>query len=111
MRIAFLYLVVILSVFGLQAENRALLVGIGRYPVYTGWSEIHGDADVDLLAPALKKNGYSDVKTLKNAQATKAAIVKELKALANRCKAGDKQNRRKKTGNLIPRFPVSYLRQ
>ncbi|WP_289705970.1 MULTISPECIES: caspase family protein [Bacteroides] len=90
MRIAFLYLVVILSVFGLQAENRALLVGIGRYPVYTGWSEIHGDADVDLLAPALKKNGYSDVKTLKNAQATKAAIVKELKALANRCKAGDK---------------------
>ena len=27
------------------------------------------------------------------------------------CKSGDKQNRRKKTGNLIPRFPVSYLRQ
>lgn len=79
-----------LSVIGVSAENRALLVGIGRYPVYTGWSEIHGDADVDLLAPALKANGYGDVKTLKNSQATKAAIVKELKALASRCEAGDK---------------------
>lgn len=90
MRIAIVGLFVLISVFGLQAENRALLVGIGRYPVYTGWSEIHGDADVDLLAPALKKNGYSDVKTLKNAQATKAAIVTELKSLANRCNTGDK---------------------
>jgi len=27
------------------------------------------------------------------------------------CKAGDKQNGRKKTGNLILRFPVSYLHQ
>lgn len=90
MRIALVCLVAILSVFGLQAENRALLVGIGRYPVYTGWSTIHGDADVDLLATALKKKGYVDVKTLKNAQATKAAIVKELANLANRCSRGDR---------------------
>jgi len=26
-------------------------------------------------------------------------------------KAGNRQNGRKKTGNLFPRFPVSYLRQ
>lgn len=90
MRIALVCLVAILSVFGLQAENRALLVGIGRYPVYTGWSTIHGDADVDLLATALKKKGYVDVKTLKNAQATKAAIVKELANLATRCGRGDR---------------------
>ncbi len=90
MRIAIVGLFALISVFGLLAENRALLVGIGRYPVHTGWTEIHGDADVDLLVPALKENVYSDVKVLKNAQATKAAIIKELKALANRCNAGDK---------------------
>lgn len=90
MRIVIVCLVAILSLFGVKAENRALLVGIGRYPVYTGWTQIHGDADVDLLVPALKKNGYTDVKTLKNAQATKAAIINELKALASRSKAGDK---------------------
>ena len=90
MRIASVGLFALISAFGLFAEDRALLVGIGRYPVYTGWTEIHGDADVDLLVPALKKNGYGDVKTLKNAQATKATIIKELKALASRSKAGDK---------------------
>lgn len=90
MRIVIVFLAALLSFFGAHAENRALLIGIGRYPVYTGWSEIHGDADVDLLVPALKKNGYGDVKTLKNAQATKASIIKELKALASRCKSGDK---------------------
>ena len=90
MRIAIVGLFALISAFGLFAEDRALLVGIGRYPVYTGWTEIHGDADVDLLVPALKKNGYGDVKTLNNAQATKATIIKELKALASRSEAGDK---------------------
>lgn len=90
MRIAILFLVTLLSLLCVQAENRALIVGIGRYPVYTGWTEIHGDADVDLLVPVLKRNGYTDVKTLKNAQATKTAIINELKSLARRCKRGDK---------------------
>lgn len=90
MRSMLVCLLTFLSVLGLYAENRALLVGIGRYPAATGWSEIHGDADVDLLSPILKKKGYRDVKILKNSQATKSAIVRELKALASRCKAGDK---------------------
>lgn len=83
-------LFVVLSVLCVGAENRALLVGIGRYPSATGWPEIHGDADVDLLAPALKSKGYGDITVLKNAQATKDAIVRELKALASRCRPGDK---------------------
>lgn len=71
MRVAIVCLAALISIFIMQAENRALIVGIGRYPVYTGWSEIHGDADVDLLVPALKKNGYGDIMTLKNSEATK----------------------------------------
>lgn len=90
MRTTLVCLLTIISVLGLKAENRALLVGIGKYPAPTGWSKIYGDADVKLLAPALKEKGYGDVKTLVNSQATKGAIIRELKALASRCQAGDK---------------------
>lgn len=72
------------------ATNHALLVGIGRYQPGTGWTAINGDADVDLLAAALKAKGFTDIIPLKNSQATKAAIIKELQALAKRCNSGDK---------------------
>jgi len=74
----------------MRGANRALLIGIGKYPTGTGWSAIHGDADVTLLKPMLEKRGFTDVKTLINQEATKKAIVAELKALAERCNAGDK---------------------
>lgn len=83
-------LMALLSVFSIQAENRSLIVGVGKYKIGTGWSEIHGDSDADLLSSALRKKGYNDIVVLKNSQATKAAIIKELKALATRCKPGDK---------------------
>ena len=73
------------------ATNRALLVGIGKYDqMKTGWSVIHGDNDVALLVPLLKKHGFEDVVSLTNERATKAGIVKELTALAKRCQPGDK---------------------
>lgn len=83
------FLIVLSGLCGF-AENRALLVGIGRYKVGTGWSTIHGDADVDLLSMALKKKGYGDIIILKNNQAIKSDIVNALKTLAERCKSGDK---------------------
>ena len=58
------------------ATNRALLVGIGKYPTAkTGWKPIHGDVDIELLVPSLKKNGFTDIKTLINQNATKKNIV------------------------------------
>lgn len=90
MRIIIVWLLALMSAMGMLAENRALLVGVGRYPAVTGWREIHGDADVDLLHQALKRNGFNDVVPLKNARATKSEIVKALKALASRCRRGDK---------------------
>lgn len=73
------------------ADNRALLVGIGRYDTAaTGWGRIHGDDDVALIEPMIRRQGFTDVRTLTNSAATKAAIVGELKALASRVKAGDK---------------------
>lgn len=75
---------------GSYATSRALLIGIGKYPTSeTGWKPIHGDADVKLLASALKKQKFSDVTTLTNSNATKSAIITELKKLCKRCQAGD----------------------
>lgn len=78
-------------VFMSNASNRALLVGIGAYDqMKTGWSQIHGDKDVELLEPLLRKQGFKDIVTLTNSEATKAAIVRELKSLADRSKPEDK---------------------
>lgn len=72
------------------ATNRALLIGIGKYPTSeTGWKQIHGDADVKLLAPALKAHKFTDITTLINSRATKSAIITNLKELYIRCQAGD----------------------
>lgn len=77
-------------VIGSYATNRALLIGIGKYPTSeTGWKQIHGDADVKLLSSALKVQKFTDVTTLINDKATKTAIIAELKKLHRRCQAGD----------------------
>ena len=79
------------SVFTGLATNRALLVGIGKYDrMKTGWNVIHGDNDVALLQPLLKKRGFGDIITLRNEQATKARIVEALIQLAERSEKGDK---------------------
>lgn len=86
-----LSVILAVTVLSALANERALLVGIGRYDrMATGWNVIHGDNDVALLYPLLKKRGFSDITTLTNSQATKANIVSALKALANRCQQGDK---------------------
>ncbi len=79
------------SALSVQATDRALLVGIGKYDrPKTGWSEIHGDNDVSLLLPLLKKRGFSDIVVLTNEQATKREIVAALTALASRSNPGDR---------------------
>lgn len=87
-----LILILLLSASALSglATDRALLVGIGKYDrMKTGWNVIHGDNDVALLRPLLQKRGFSDIVALTNEQATKAKIVNELNALAERCQSGD----------------------
>ena len=67
------------------------MIGIGQYDqMKTGWSRIHGDKDVELLEPLLKKQGFKDIVAITNEKATKAVIVKELKSLSARSLPGDK---------------------
>ena len=73
-----------------NAKKRALLVGISKYRANgrTAWTNIHGKEDVDSLAPALIKKGFS-VTTLVNEQATYQGITSSLKKLIVETKKGD----------------------
>lgn len=85
-----IFTLIVCSLIGsIYATNRALLIGIGKYKTGTQWSEIHGDADVDLLKPLLEKKGF-EVTTLKNDEATKQGIVAALNQLIKECNKGDK---------------------
>ena len=73
-----------------NAKKRALLVGISKYRANgrTAWTNIHGKEDVDSLAPALTKKGFS-VTTLVNEQATYQGITSSIKRLIAETKEGD----------------------
>ena len=83
-----LYAFVILSSIQIaHAQKRnALLVGISTYGDNTGWKNIHGANDVDLMKSVL--NGFS-IRELKNANATYDNIIKELNNLSKKTKEGD----------------------
>ena len=73
----------------LQGQTRhALVIGLGEQQDKT-WQKINGDRDVSLVVKRLRETHYSDITTLINRAATKAAIVQALKKLASRCKTGD----------------------
>lgn len=90
MRKITLLLFLLISTFALgNAENRALLIGIGEYDKEaTGWREIHGDNDVALLQPLLRSRNFT-TSTLVNKAATKRKIVNAMRVLAKECKRGD----------------------
>lgn len=68
--------------------RRALVIGLGKQ-MDTSWAKIHGDNDIYYVMQMLNQCGYTDIRTLKNEQATKQAIVKAFMDLANKCDKGD----------------------
>ncbi|MGM9815933.1 MAG: caspase family protein [Lepagella sp.] len=68
--------------------RRALVIGLGEQQDRS-WSKINGDKDVALVVTMLKSTGFSDIVTLKNAQATKAGIVNAFTSLIRRSGRGD----------------------
>jgi len=86
------FLVFLLALCTLSAgavTHRALVFGLGRQADKT-WGKIHGDNDVYYVVQMLQQAGYTDIVTLKNEQATKAAMVKAFRDLARRCRRGDR---------------------
>ena len=74
-----------------NATKYALVIGIGDYPVESGWAKINGDKDVPVVKDMLLVNGFSqqNIVELVNDKATAAAIQKELSALVSKVKSGD----------------------
>jgi hypothetical protein len=75
-----------------QAEKRALVIGIGAYPdVDYGWPVIHGDNDIAFATGTLLANGFSisKIDTLRNEQATYQAICKAFKRLIASAQTND----------------------
>lgn len=75
-----------------MAAKRALLVGISSYPDVAekgaSWQKIHGANDLTLIAPILKRQGFS-IQQLANQQATASRIRQALHALSQQTKQGD----------------------
>jgi hypothetical protein len=89
------YLLVLLLIFELHSvksqTKRALIIGIGAYPVESGWNIIHGDNDVPLIADALIQKGFNPDKIVKlvNEQTTKINIIKCFNQLIKQAKIND----------------------
>jgi hypothetical protein len=84
-------LLVVLMALSLSVDaviHRALVFGLGKQ-ADKAWGKIHGDNDVYYVVQMLQQAGYTDVVTLKNEQATKAAMEEAFVSLAKRCRKGD----------------------
>ena len=68
--------------------HRALVLGLGRQADAT-WGKINGDNDVFYVKQMLQQKGYTDIVTLINEEATKAAMARAFQKLAARCRRGD----------------------
>ena len=82
-RITLTLLLLTLCLSSLAGTRRALVIGVGTYED-PEWIRINGDKDVKLVVDMLKLNIFHDIATLTQKEATKSAIVKEFKALAER---------------------------
>lgn len=87
-KITLTLLLMTLCLSSLAGTRRALVIGIGTYED-PAWVRINGDKDVRLVVNMLKLNGFHDIATLTQKEATKSAIVMEFRALAERCAEGD----------------------
>ena len=73
----------------MAAQGRhALVIGLGRQKD-PAWGKVNGDKDVPKVTEMLRANGFSDIRSLVNEQATKAAIGKELSRLSSVSRQGD----------------------
>ncbi len=84
-------LIIFFSVFSITVfsqQKTALIVGISTYPKSSGWTKINSDNDIQILSNELKKKKFN-LRILKNQNATKANILKELIKLEKTARKND----------------------
>lgn len=85
-------ILLLLASISTTAQNRyALLIGIGNYPLDSGWNSIHGDNDVSIIKTLLLEQGFieDNIIVLKNAEATKSGILSAMDRLRDNAQSGD----------------------
>lgn len=82
----------VITILSVEAQiKRALIIGIGNYPIESGWCKIHGDNDVPLINDILTSKGFStnNIKCLTNENATRKNIVKSFNQLIKQSQSND----------------------
>lgn len=90
-RLGLIVVALLLSSAANAQRKRSFLVGISQYDTArTGyqWNNINGVEDINLLSPALKKQGFTTT-TLLDEQATFDNIVSQLSQFTTKTKKGD----------------------
>lgn len=82
---------VLLSASAWSQRKMAFMVAIGKYPPGGRWGNLSSANDMYYIKQALLKNGFleANMDSLKDEQATKAAIVARLDAFIEKLKDGD----------------------
>ena len=91
MRYCLVILFSLLSSWAFAQERWAIVVGISEYPTSSGWCNINGANDINIIVPMLQRNGFAPthITTLANDQATKGNIKNAIIALSNKVKDKD----------------------
>jgi hypothetical protein len=85
-------ILILCTVSSFAQKKIALIVAVGKYdPNQRDWKNLNAHRDLIYIREALQKNGFAlnNIDTLRDAQATKAAMVKALDALAKKASKGD----------------------
>ena len=107
MRYCLVILFSLLSSWAFAQERWAIVVGISEYPTSSGWCNINGANDINIIVPMLQRNGFvpTHITTLANDQATKGNIKNAIIALSNKVK--DKDKKVSGVGYAFPLYPRS----
>ena len=72
-------------------EKHAILVGIGNYPIDSGWNEIHGNNDISILETRMIEQGVlpENIIKLVDNQATKSGICEAFERTLTKVKKDD----------------------
>lgn len=87
-RTLLILLLLTVALGGGSVTRRALLIGLSVQED-KAWTPIHGASDVVLMKRLAQRSGFTDIRTLTDARATKQGIVGALQRLAARCQKGD----------------------
>ncbi|MCM1502068.1 MAG: caspase family protein [Bacteroidales bacterium] len=84
-------LIFLAAVLSPAQTRRALIIGVGEYPEYSGWRQINGDKDIPIVRDMLLYLGFpeNNIDVLKNQHATCSNILNAFDRICNRSAKGD----------------------